>query len=72
MARLMNAFHRIVHRFTGGGRATALRIPGLVNECYNVVGLREDYFDLCNNLRNVILRNVPASATFEKPLIGTY
>ncbi|CDR95972.1 DNA-directed RNA polymerase subunit [Babesia bigemina] len=67
---LMNSLRRVAKRHLGAGRITALRIPGMKNEFYSVVGLREDFFDLARNLSNVIFRNVPLTATFEKPLIG--
>ncbi|GBE59835.1 DNA-directed RNA polymerase subunit alpha [Babesia ovata] len=67
---LMNSLRRVAKRHLGAGRITALRIPGMKNEFYSVVGLREDFFDLSRNLTNVIFRNVPLTATFDKPLIG--
>ncbi|ORM41549.1 DNA-directed RNA polymerase subunit alpha [Babesia sp. Xinjiang] len=67
---LLNSLRRVAKRHLGAGRITALRIPGMKNEFYSVVGLREDFFDLAKNLTNVIFRNVPLTATFDKPLIG--
>ncbi|KAK2195205.1 bifunctional RNA polymerase [Babesia duncani] len=67
---LLNSLRRVAKRHLGAGRITALRIPGFENEFYSVVGLREDYFDLVRNLRGIVFRNVPESATFNKPIIG--
>ncbi|GFE55194.1 DNA-directed RNA polymerase subunit alpha [Babesia ovis] len=67
---LLNSLRRVAKRHLGAGRITALRIPGMKNEFYSVVGLREDFFDLSRNLTNVIFRNVPMTATFDKPIIG--
>eukprot|EP00375_Theileria_parva_P000547 XP_763217.1 DNA-directed RNA polymerase subunit alpha [Theileria parva strain Muguga] len=41
------------------------------NEFYSVVGLREDFFELVRNLRGVIFKNVPKTATFTNPVIAT-
>ncbi|GIX63358.1 DNA-directed RNA polymerase alpha chain, putative [Babesia caballi] len=67
---LLNSLRRVAKRHLGAGRITALRVPGMKNEFYSIVGLREDFFDLSRNLSNVIFRNVPVTATFDKPLIG--
>lgn len=67
---LLNSLRRVAKRHLGAGRITALRIPGMKNEFYSVVGLREDFFELSRNLTKVIFRNVPTTATFDKPLIG--
>eukprot|EP00371_Babesia_bovis_P003614 XP_001612261.1 hypothetical protein [Babesia bovis T2Bo] len=67
---LLNSLRRVAKRHLGAGRITALRIPGMKNEFYSIVGLREDFFDLSRNLTKVIFRNVPMTATFHRPLIG--
>nr|PVC50912.1 DNA-directed RNA polymerase D subunit [Theileria orientalis] len=67
----LNSLRRVARRYLGAGRITALRIPGMHNEFFSVMGLREDFFDLAKNLRGVILRNVPESATFNNPIIAT-
>lgn len=67
---LLNSLRRVAKRHLGAGRITALRVPGMKNEFYSIVGLREDFFELSKNLSNVIFRNVPTTATFDKPIIG--
>ncbi|UKJ89081.2 DNA-directed RNA polymerase D subunit [Theileria orientalis] len=67
----LNSLRRVARRYLGAGRITALRIPGMHNEFFSVMGLREDFFELSKNLRGVILRNVPESATFNNPIIAT-
>ncbi|XP_954895.1 DNA-directed RNA polymerase D subunit, putative [Theileria annulata] len=68
---LLNSLRRVAKRHLGSGRITALRIPGMENEFYSVVGLREDFFELVRNLRGVIFKNVPKTATFHRPVIAT-
>ncbi|EKX72555.1 DNA-directed RNA polymerase, alpha subunit, N terminal domain containing protein [Theileria equi strain WA] len=67
---LMNSLRRVAKRHIGAGRITALRVPGLEHEFLSIVGLREDFFQLSRNLRGIIFRNVPETATFTNPIIA--
>eukprot|EP00920_Eleutheroschizon_duboscqi_P032820 GHVT01079029.1.p1 GENE.GHVT01079029.1~~GHVT01079029.1.p1 ORF type:complete len:412 (-),score=81.38 GHVT01079029.1:357-1592(-) len=40
------------------------------HELYSIVGVREDFWDITQNLRQLVLKGVPEAATFENPIIG--
>ncbi|KAF8820278.1 Dna-directed Rna polymerase alpha chain rpoA [Cardiosporidium cionae] len=69
---LLNALRRTSLSFLRGGAVTALRIPGMLHEFYSIAGVRELYFELIHNLRQITLRDVPKNATFTTPIIGSF
>ncbi|CDU20432.1 DNA-directed RNA polymerase subunit alpha, putative [Plasmodium yoelii] len=68
----LNAFRRVAIKHLKGGRVTALRIPGMKHEYYCIVGVRENFFDLSQNLRQITFKNVPEDADMNNYIIGKF
>ncbi|ANQ09690.1 Dna-directed rna polymerase alpha chain [Plasmodium coatneyi] len=68
----LNAFRRVAIKHLKGGRVTALRIPNMKHEFYCIVGVRENFFDLAQNLRQITFKNVPEDADMDNYITGKF
>ncbi|SBT80605.1 DNA-directed RNA polymerase alpha chain, putative [Plasmodium malariae] len=68
----LNAFRRVAIKHLKGGRVTALRIPNMKHEFYCIVGVRENFFDLAQNLRQITFKNVPEDADMDNYIMGKF
>lgn len=68
----LNAFRRVAIKHLKGGRVTALRIPNMKHEFYCIVGVRENFFDLAQNLRHITFKNVPEEADIDNYITGKF
>ncbi|KYN96878.1 putative DNA-directed RNA polymerase alpha chain [Plasmodium gaboni] len=68
----LNAFRRVAIKHLKGGRVTALRIPNMKHEFYCIVGVRENFFDLAQNLRQITFKNVPEDTDMDNYMIGKF
>ncbi|CRG97464.1 DNA-directed RNA polymerase alpha chain, putative [Plasmodium gallinaceum] len=68
----LNAFRRVAIKHLKGGRVTALRIPNMKHEFYCIVGVRENFFDIAQNLRQITFKNVPEDVDMDNYLTGKF
>lgn len=68
----LNSLRRVAIKHLKGGRVTALRIPNMKHEFYCIVGVRENFFDLAQNLRNITFKNVPEHLDMHNYMTGKF
>lgn len=68
----LNSLRRVAVKHLKGGRVTALRIPNMKHEFYCIVGMRENFFDLAQNLRNITFKNVPEHLDMHNYMTGKF